>query len=109
MLPVAMFDPLSYSRSAGQLSKYRIYSLKRSSLLLGQIFCMIGRLLPLTRMPTKAAFEIVEAYVAFSALCQAFHVFKPAAPPPLSNLVAISHSTPQKSYGTLTIECQKHF
>ena len=38
----------------------------------------------------------VEAYVAFSALCQAFHVFKPAAPPPLSNLVAkvaISHST----------------
>ena len=38
----------------------------------------------------------VEAYVAFSALCQAFHVFKPAAPPPLSNLVAkvaTSHST----------------
>ena len=34
----------------------------------------------------------VEAYVAFSALCQAFHVFKPAAPPPLSNLVATSHS-----------------
>ena len=32
----------------------------------------------------------VEAYVAFSALCQASHVFKPAAPPPLSNLVAKS-------------------
>ena len=30
----------------------------------------------------------VEAYVAFSALCQASHVFKPAAPPPLSNPVA---------------------
>ena len=38
----------------------------------------------------------VEAYVAFSALCQASHVFKLAAPPPLSNLVAKSstiHST----------------
>ena len=35
---------------------------------------------------------VVEAYVAFSALCQASHVFKPAAPPPLSNLVAKSPS-----------------
>ena len=40
--------------------------------------------------------DFVEAYVAFSALCQASHVFKLAAPPPLSNLVAKSstiHST----------------
>ena len=39
----------------------------------------------------------VEAYVAFSALCQVFHVFKPAAPPPLSNLVAKSPSRQQST------------
>ena len=48
------------------------------------------------RIASAATSSTVEAYVAFSALCQASHVFKPAAPPPLSNLVAKSpsiHST----------------
>ena len=56
----------------------------------------------------------VEAYVAFSALCQAFHVFKSAAPPPLSNLVAKSStilSTGSGRYLTaqITYPCQSLF
>ena len=43
--------------------------------------------------------------MAFSALCQASHVYKPAAPPPLSNLVAISRQSRHQSFNRCAVAC----